>query len=304
MQLLYRINRTGTTVLVVRHDREMVDKMRRRVIPLEEGRLVRDEDAGRLHNDEDPGVRRPRARRDGRRSSTTTSTTSRVSAGTVRLLPHRGLQGAASERGAPLAAIVTIVFTDPADRSPRAGARASVRRPTTSATRSGSRSSSSRTRPTQRAALQRQELVRSRTSRTSTTSRRRCPKNPRGPSRLHGLLDLRAQHEPATSGVQRQGRRPRQPRIRPDGTVAARFRRQAEPISAAIDDVGDREQTQPIREVTSAVKILLVVIAVLLLSPPCSWSGTRSGSRSTPAAARWRSCSSSERPTGSSAGRS
>jgi cell division transport system ATP-binding protein len=42
MQLLYRINRTGTTVLVVTHDREMVDKMRRRVIALEEGRLVRD----------------------------------------------------------------------------------------------------------------------------------------------------------------------------------------------------------------------------------------------------------------------
>jgi cell division transport system ATP-binding protein len=43
MQLLYRINRTGTTVLVVTHDREMVDKMRRRVIALDEGRLVRDE---------------------------------------------------------------------------------------------------------------------------------------------------------------------------------------------------------------------------------------------------------------------
>ena len=46
MQLLYRINRTGTTVLVVTHDREMVDKMRRRVLALEEGRLVRDQAAG------------------------------------------------------------------------------------------------------------------------------------------------------------------------------------------------------------------------------------------------------------------
>jgi cell division transport system ATP-binding protein len=46
MQLLYRINRTGTTVLVVTHDRELVDKMRRRVIALEEGRLVRDQRAG------------------------------------------------------------------------------------------------------------------------------------------------------------------------------------------------------------------------------------------------------------------
>jgi cell division transport system ATP-binding protein len=51
MQLLYRINRTGTTVLVVTHDRDMVDKMRRRVIALEEGRLVRDQ-AGAGYHDE------------------------------------------------------------------------------------------------------------------------------------------------------------------------------------------------------------------------------------------------------------
>ncbi|MGH2985655.1 MAG: cell division ATP-binding protein FtsE [Solirubrobacterales bacterium] len=51
MQLLYRINRTGTTVLVVTHDRDMVDKMRRRVIALEEGRLVRDEDASGYHDE-------------------------------------------------------------------------------------------------------------------------------------------------------------------------------------------------------------------------------------------------------------
>jgi cell division transport system ATP-binding protein len=46
MQLLYRINRTGTTVLVATHDREMVDKMRRRVVELYEGRIVRDEAVG------------------------------------------------------------------------------------------------------------------------------------------------------------------------------------------------------------------------------------------------------------------
>jgi cell division transport system ATP-binding protein len=51
MQLLYRINRTGTTVLVVTHDREMVDKMRRRVIALDEGRLVRDEAGGAYHDE-------------------------------------------------------------------------------------------------------------------------------------------------------------------------------------------------------------------------------------------------------------
>jgi cell division transport system ATP-binding protein len=46
MQLLYRINRSGTTVLMATHDREMVDKMRRRVIALEDGELARDERRG------------------------------------------------------------------------------------------------------------------------------------------------------------------------------------------------------------------------------------------------------------------
>jgi len=46
MQLLYTINRSGTTVLMVTHDREMVDKMRRRVIALDSGRLARDERRG------------------------------------------------------------------------------------------------------------------------------------------------------------------------------------------------------------------------------------------------------------------
>jgi cell division transport system ATP-binding protein len=46
MQLLYRINRSGTTILMVTHDREMVDKMRKRVIALEDGRLLRDERRG------------------------------------------------------------------------------------------------------------------------------------------------------------------------------------------------------------------------------------------------------------------
>jgi cell division transport system ATP-binding protein len=46
MQLLYRINRAGTTILMATHDREMVDKMRRRVIGLDDGRLARDERRG------------------------------------------------------------------------------------------------------------------------------------------------------------------------------------------------------------------------------------------------------------------
>jgi cell division transport system ATP-binding protein len=53
MQVLYRINRTGTTVLVVTHDREMVDKMRRRVIALDSGRVVRDQAAGTYTPDDE-----------------------------------------------------------------------------------------------------------------------------------------------------------------------------------------------------------------------------------------------------------
>jgi len=46
MSLLSRINKTGTTVLVATHDREMVDSLRRRVIALENGRIIRDQDRG------------------------------------------------------------------------------------------------------------------------------------------------------------------------------------------------------------------------------------------------------------------
>ncbi|HEY5528420.1 MAG TPA: cell division ATP-binding protein FtsE [Thermoleophilia bacterium] len=46
MQLLYRINKTGTTVLMATHDREMVDRMRRRVVALDAGRVVRDQQRG------------------------------------------------------------------------------------------------------------------------------------------------------------------------------------------------------------------------------------------------------------------
>jgi cell division transport system ATP-binding protein len=46
MKLLDRINRTGTTVVMATHDRGIVDVMRRRVIELEGGRVVRDQARG------------------------------------------------------------------------------------------------------------------------------------------------------------------------------------------------------------------------------------------------------------------
>ncbi len=46
MRLLDRINRTGTTVVMATHDRSIVDTMRRRVIELDRGTIVRDQDRG------------------------------------------------------------------------------------------------------------------------------------------------------------------------------------------------------------------------------------------------------------------
>ena len=46
MLLLERINRTGTTVLMATHDNNIVDSMRRRVIELQLGKVIRDESRG------------------------------------------------------------------------------------------------------------------------------------------------------------------------------------------------------------------------------------------------------------------
>ncbi|MEO2140126.1 MAG: ATP-binding cassette domain-containing protein [Thermoleophilia bacterium] len=50
MDLLLRINRTGTTVLVATHDRHTVDRMQMRVIALQEGRVMRDEESSGYHD--------------------------------------------------------------------------------------------------------------------------------------------------------------------------------------------------------------------------------------------------------------
>ena len=46
MSLLERINRTGTTVVMATHDNNIVDAMRRRVIELDIGRVIRDQNRG------------------------------------------------------------------------------------------------------------------------------------------------------------------------------------------------------------------------------------------------------------------
>jgi cell division transport system ATP-binding protein len=46
MKLLDRINRTGTTVVMVTHDQAIVNQMRKRVLELDQGALVRDQSRG------------------------------------------------------------------------------------------------------------------------------------------------------------------------------------------------------------------------------------------------------------------
>ena len=46
MQIFEKINETGTTILMVTHDKTVVDTMQKRVIAIEKGRIVRDEAKG------------------------------------------------------------------------------------------------------------------------------------------------------------------------------------------------------------------------------------------------------------------
>ena len=46
MRLLDRINLTGTTIVMATHDQRIVDAMRRRVIELDHGHMIRDQARG------------------------------------------------------------------------------------------------------------------------------------------------------------------------------------------------------------------------------------------------------------------
>ncbi len=52
MDLLMDINKVGTTVLMATHAREIVDSSKRRVIALEDGKVIRDEKKGRYESNE------------------------------------------------------------------------------------------------------------------------------------------------------------------------------------------------------------------------------------------------------------
>lgn len=50
MKLLDRINRTGTTIVMATHDHAIVDAMQRRVVAIDNGRIVRDQATGRYES--------------------------------------------------------------------------------------------------------------------------------------------------------------------------------------------------------------------------------------------------------------
>ena len=56
MALLERINRTGTTVVMATHDKALVDRMRRRVIELDHGEMIRDQVRGVYGVEEGPAA--------------------------------------------------------------------------------------------------------------------------------------------------------------------------------------------------------------------------------------------------------
>ena len=56
MALLERINRTGTTVVMATHDKALVDRMRRRVIELDKGEMIRDQVRGVYGIDESVSI--------------------------------------------------------------------------------------------------------------------------------------------------------------------------------------------------------------------------------------------------------
>ena len=49
MEILEKINQNGTTVVMATHDDEIVNRMRKRVIELRSGKVIRDERGGEYH---------------------------------------------------------------------------------------------------------------------------------------------------------------------------------------------------------------------------------------------------------------
>ena len=50
MKVIEKINDMGTTIVMATHDREMVDKMKKRVILLDKGKIIKDYEKGSYSN--------------------------------------------------------------------------------------------------------------------------------------------------------------------------------------------------------------------------------------------------------------
>ncbi len=59
MQTLSKVNSTGTTVVIATHNQQIVDTMRKRVLVMQKGRLLRDEEGGRYYVDATRGSAYP-----------------------------------------------------------------------------------------------------------------------------------------------------------------------------------------------------------------------------------------------------
>ena len=105
MQLIYRINRTGTTAVVAAHDKEMVDRCAG-VIELREGRIVRDEKSGLT-----VPTSRPPSSPSGSAVSSASAPRAIPTSDALGLLPEGGAARPAPQQAPALAALLTVLLT-------------------------------------------------------------------------------------------------------------------------------------------------------------------------------------------------
>ena len=269
MQLLYRINRAGTTVSSPRTTTQMVDRMRRRVIELQGGRIVRDEASASTPREETPsefGALRDDA--DPRRAAAHERTFDELEDEAARLLPPRGAaldrRNAAPELRGDASVLVTMLVLGvlhpgrPGDdrrrqRRARPRARRRLHEPDATPSRRRARATAPQTGTPH---------VK---SRVRLQGRRAY--NEQSESATRGLRAARL--EPAARHLPRSRRTTRQHRP----ASATRWRRRRRPaggrsIDPAIDEVKNRQdETDKILSATRVIKLTMALLAALLWSP-------------------------------------